>query len=362
MNAAPSRRAFQTIEALRAVGAFLVVMRHVPYFFGPVQVPESFLAVDLFYLVSGFVVAHAYGQRLAAGSGVWPFMKTRIIRLWPLYIIGVVIGVIAASYEALTNPGGFWNWGKIGEGFAVGLFMIPIFPGLSANGSTLDGPTWTLLPELIANLVYALLIRVMNLWLLGAIILVGGAGVVAAELTYGTLDVGYSPTDQWTALARVGFSFFAGVLVYRLFGDRMKPSAWMAWVCIAILTFLLAYRPAEGVRAAYEIGVVLVAFPALLVVAGHFEPGPRVGRVFSFLGLMSYGVYILHQPLGNLSRDILQRFIHIPRDWSAIGFGVVFLGVVLWLAWWLDGHYDAPVRRKLRVWFMGERPKPASAA
>lgn len=360
MNAAPSRRAFQTIEALRGVGAFLVVMRHVPYFFGPLQAPESFLAVDLFYLVSGFVVAHAYGQRLAAGGFVWPFMKTRVIRLYPIYFIGIAIGVVAAGYSAFIHPGGFWNWGKIAEGFAVGLFMIPIFPGLSANGSTLDGPTWTLAPELIANLAYALLIRFLRLWLLILVIAVGAVGVVAAELIYRTLDVGYSPTDQWSALARVTFSFFAGVLVYRVFGDRMKPSAWMAWACIAILTVLLAWHPPKGLREAYEIGVVLVAFPALLIVAGHYEPGPRVGRIFSFIGLMSYGVYVLHQPLGNLFRDILQRFIHIPRNLSVVGFGVVFLGFVLWLAWWLDGHYDAPVRRKLRAWFMGERPKPAA--
>ncbi|HKT53256.1 MAG TPA: acyltransferase [Caulobacteraceae bacterium] len=361
MNAAPSRRAFQTIEALRGVGAFLVVMRHVPYFFGPVQVPESFLAVDLFYLVSGFVVAHAYGQRLAAGGFVWTFMKTRIIRLYPLYFIGVVLGVIAASYSAYMDPKGFWNWGKIGEGFAAGLFLIPIFPGLSANGSTLDGPTWTLVPELIANLAYALLIRFLKLWLLAAIIVIGGVGVVAAELTYGTLDVGYSPTDQWTALARVTFSFFAGVLVYRLVGERMKPSAWMAWVCVAVLAFLLAWSPSDDIRPAYEIGAVLVAFPALLVVASRYEPGPRVGRVFSFVGLMSYGVYVLHQPLGNLSRDLLKCFMHIPRDWSALGLGVVFLAAVLTLAWQLDVRYDAPMRRKLRARFMGERPKSASA-
>ena len=53
MAGQPERRTYQTLDGLRGVGAFLVVMRHVPYFFGPVRVPESFLAVDLFYLVSG---------------------------------------------------------------------------------------------------------------------------------------------------------------------------------------------------------------------------------------------------------------------------------------------------------------------
>jgi len=67
-------------------------MRHVPAFFGPIRVPESFLAVDLFYLVSGFVVAHAYGERLQAGGFFKTFVKTRLIRLYPLYILGLAIG------------------------------------------------------------------------------------------------------------------------------------------------------------------------------------------------------------------------------------------------------------------------------
>ena len=89
MLVAPSRRAFLTLDGLRGVGAFLVVMRHVPALFGPIRVPESFLAVDLFYLVSGFVVAHAYGARLKAGGFLWDFFKTRVIRLYPLYALGL---------------------------------------------------------------------------------------------------------------------------------------------------------------------------------------------------------------------------------------------------------------------------------
>src|SRR5664279_3535433 len=96
MSSQAARRSFQTLDGLRGVGAFLVVMRHVPDFFGPIRVPESYLAVDLFYLVSGFVVAHAYADRLKAGGFFWTFVKTRIIRLYPLYVFGLLLGVTAA--------------------------------------------------------------------------------------------------------------------------------------------------------------------------------------------------------------------------------------------------------------------------
>ena len=103
MTREPERRTFYTLDGLRAVGAFLVVMRHVPFLFGPIAVPESFLAVDLFYLVSGFVVAHAYRDRLAAGGFVWTFVKTRIIRLYPLYLFGLGLGLDGAPGRRFTS-------------------------------------------------------------------------------------------------------------------------------------------------------------------------------------------------------------------------------------------------------------------
>jgi peptidoglycan/LPS O-acetylase OafA/YrhL len=361
MQAAQPRRAYQTLDGLRGVGAFMVVMRHVPAFFGPVRVPESFLAVDLFYLVSGFVVANAYGERLKAGGFFKTFMKTRLIRLYPLYFLGIALGIVVAAFAVITDPAGWWTWPKLTEAAAVGLFMIPRIPGLSANGSALDGPTWTLVPELIANMVYAAAIRFMTLPVLLAIVVVCGAGVAFAEFHYGTLDVGYNATDQWAALARVGFSFFAGVLLFRFFGDRRHDSEWVAWACVAALTAALAYNPSDDLSPYYELGVVLIGFPALLVVAGHFEPGAATGRLFSVIGLISYGVYILHQPLGNLARALLRGHVQIPGDLRGLAYGAVFLVLINGLAWWLDGHYDAPVRRMLRARFMGGGKAKAAA-
>ena len=360
MQTASPRRAFQTLDGLRGVGAFLVVMRHVPALFGPIRVPESFLAVDLFYLVSGFVVAHAYGARLQAGGFFMDFVKTRVIRLYPLYAFGLMLGIIVASIAVIGDPAGWWSPTRLAEAIATGVLMIPLFPGLGANGSSLDGPTWTLLPELIANAVYAAAIRFMNIGVLLAIIVVCGAGVVFAEFHYGTLDVGYNATDFWAALARVGFSFFTGVLLFRFVGEHRQDSELASWACVAVLTLLLAFSPSDAMTPYFELAVVMIAFPALLVIAGRFEPSAATGRVFAYVGLVSYGVYILHQPLGNLTRLALQNRVHVPGDARGLLFGAVFLALVTGLAGWLDGHYDGPVRKVLRARLLPVRAKGAS--
>ncbi len=355
MSSSQPRRAFQTLDGLRGVGAFLVVMRHVPAFFGPIHVPESFLAVDLFYLVSGFVVAHAYGERLGKGGFFTDFVKTRLIRLYPLYAFGLMLGIVVAAIAVITDPAGWWNPTRLGEAIVTGALMIPLFPGLAANGSSLDGPTWTLLPELIANAAYAAAIRFMNTGVLLAIIAVSGAGVVLAELRYDSLDVGYNATDFWAALARVGFSFFTGVLVFRFFGGRERKSQIIAWLCMAVLTVLLAWRPSDGATSWFELGVVLVGFPVLVAVAAQFEPGARTGRLFSYVGLVSYGVYILHLPLGNLARAALRGRVGVPGDVRGLIVGAGFLLLLTWLAGWLDRYYDAPLRRWLRGRWMSPR-------
>jgi len=362
MQAASARRTYQTLDGLRGIGAFLVVTRHVPEFFWPFKAPESFLAVDLFYLVSGFVVAHAYGERLKGGGYFWTFVKTRIIRLYPLYVAGLTIGVAAAVlslFGVKIHGSGLtaWTWPRLAEAIAVGLLMIPRFPGLTINGSSLDGPTWTLWPELVANFAYAAAIKLINTWTLLAVVALSAAGLVFAEFHFGTLDVGYNLTDQWAALARVGFSFFAGALLFRFMSATEVRSEWMSWVCMAVLAAMLVWRPSAQLKPLFELAVVMVGFPLLLVVAGRFEPSAPTGKAFAFIGLISYGIYIVHQPIGTLTRAIPRKILHFPDPPLIYAYSVAFLGFLVVVAWQLDRRYDAPVRRMLRDWLLGAPKK-----
>jgi peptidoglycan/LPS O-acetylase OafA/YrhL len=179
--------------------------------------------------------------------------------------------------------------------------------------------------------------------------------VVFAEFHYDTLDVGYGATQQWAALARVGFSFFTGVVMFRLIGHHQTHATWASWGIVLLMTMALAWRPTDAERPWFELAMVGIGFPLLLALAGRFEPGPLTGRVFSFTGLISYGIYIVHQPLGNLARLALGRNTNLPDDLRWWAYVAVFLAVLVVVVWRLDRDVDAPVRKMLRRWFIEGR-------
>jgi peptidoglycan/LPS O-acetylase OafA/YrhL len=346
MSQAERPRAYATLDGLRGVAALIVVTRHIGAILPQDPFPESFLAVDLFFLLSGFVIAHAYEARLLAGRkigmSVLAFLRTRLIRLYPLYALGLALGLAAAVLQGLAK-------GAPGEGsfllkaVVIGALMLPAVPPLPMGSSALDGPTWTLLPELVANMVYAAGLRRLGPRVLTAVVALGAAGLIACEARRGTLDGGWSVDAFPLVAARLGFSFFLGVAMFRLRPvRRVGPAA--ASACLAMVAGALMLHPPESVRRLYELLVVLVVFPATVWVAVHREPGALGAPLFSFLGLVSYAVYVLHAPLGALVAMALAAAGYPAQGPLA---AVLFmLGVVLASAL-IDRLYDAPVRRWL---------------
>ena len=353
----PARRSYYTLDGLKGLTALIVATRHVPIFFRGLHTPETFLAVDLFYLLSGFVVAHAYNERLRAGGFIAAFLKTRLIRLYPFYLLGLAISVIPAGYAAITDPAGWWNASKLAEAILTGLFLVPLLPGMHANGGSLDGPTWTLLPELAANLVYAIALPFLRTWVMALITLGFAGALIYAEFHFGSLDLGYGVPDQWAGMVRAGFSFFAGALLFRYFANRKTISNTASWLCVALLALALCFPPPDDLKPYYELAVVLIGFPVLIAMAACVEPGARSARLFAFAGAASYGVYILHQPLGGLLRIALHN--KPPPFEIGLVCGGIFLISLFPLARWIEVHYDAPVRRMLQRWFLQRKPVAA---
>src|ERR1700744_1024629 len=94
MEQAQKAHTFAMLDAIRGLAALIVAERHLAHYFFDKQLPGSYLAVDIFFVLSGFVIAHAYEPRFAKGMRPTRFFAIRIIRLWPLYIAGCLLGFL----------------------------------------------------------------------------------------------------------------------------------------------------------------------------------------------------------------------------------------------------------------------------
>ena len=270
----PDKR-FATIDALRGLAAIGVMLFHVRQDIG-FQVPGGYLAVDLFFCLSGFVIARAYEMRLGDGLGAREFVERRIVRLWPMLALGALLGI-------------FLHGGHAGM-----LFLLPnwISQGLLFPGNP---PLWSLLFEIVAYFAFALVLHRLSTAVLAIIACaaaLGLAGYAATPMRFA--DLGADWASLGGGLARVGYAFTAGAILHRLTRARAPTRlSTLAWLLALPLTasFLLIGEK-DNIAA---LVFVLVGVPALTAIASQVEVPQR--RLAAFLGDASYPLYCIHVPL-----------------------------------------------------------------
>jgi peptidoglycan/LPS O-acetylase OafA/YrhL len=339
---------FAVLDGMRGLAAFVVIADHVPApTIGPLT-PGRYLAVDFFFVLSGFVLAHAYGRRLEAGFSPAAFLKARLIRLYPLYVAGLCLGALLA----LLHMQEAWIHGnilKVLVVFTLGLFFIPCPPSFLPPDMALfpfDGPAWSLFFELAVNAVYAVFAAQLFGIRLGALLAFAAALLAVLAVSSGTLDGGWKWPNFSAGAARVAFSFFAGVAIYRLWSRRNLPGLHPAFA-FAILAIVFAV-PAEGAwRPVFDATAALVIFPALVALSANSAPSEGAKRIFLTMGMLSYGVYVLHVPIYHLLRMGAGAIFHTQLE--ALGDGAILLVLIGAAAATSVAHvfYDVPVRRWL---------------
>ncbi len=185
---------------------------------------HGYLAVDFFYLLSGFVVGYAYDDRWGRMT-IKDFFKIRLIRLHPLVILGVIIGAIGFWFDPYTNGASHTSLLKL---IGVMLISFTLIPSPDIRGwnetHTLDGPCWSLLQEYIANIIYAVFGRKMTKTILWIIVIISAVALIITAVWRGDVGTGWSYDTFWIAVVRMMYPFFAGLLLYRtgkLIGYRM---------------------------------------------------------------------------------------------------------------------------------------------
>ncbi|NGM52243.1 acyltransferase [Caulobacter sp. 602-2] len=360
---APAKGHYVILDGLRGVAALMVVVFHLfeAYSGGSPHkqiINHGYLAVDFFFLLSGFVVAYAYDDRWG-GMTQWQFYKRRLVRLQPMIIVGGLIGAallglqhwsLFPKLEAVTV------WQVIGV-MLLGALMIPMTPSAEIRGwgeiYPLNGPQWSLFYEYVANILYAVGLRKLPIRWLGALVAVSALALVGLLVLGPRGDViggwALNASGVHIGLTRVMFPFFAGVLLMRL-GKRIKVRHGFA-VCSVLLIAALSLPRFGGperlwVNGLYEAACVILLFPLIVAIgAGEKDvDGPSL-RIARFFGDLSYPLYITHYPLIYIYTGwVVDKKIPAAQG-ALVGAGVFVAAVAI--AWACLKLYDEPARRWL---------------
>jgi peptidoglycan/LPS O-acetylase OafA/YrhL len=313
MHAAVNR--FALLDGLRGLAAIAVVFYHVDHKY----MPGGHLAVDFFFALSGFVIGLNYHARLQTGElGFFRFTALRLARLYPMLLVGGLLAMwlLNAGPRILLLVPETWH--------------LALFPG--------NPPFWSLLAELLVNLLFAaLLVRLRWRWI-AAVCLIAAAALVWAvvtdplTLTRGVGRLGAFWPQVTGGALRALFGFTAGLLLFAAWQRRSSPRR-VHWPALLIPLALMALLAVDlDQRRWWDLACVLVLLPALTWAAIRWEvPLHRPARI---LGDLSYPLYCIHVPV---------LFVTDKHG----GPELLVAAALIPAAWILDRLYDRPMRKLL---------------
>ncbi|WP_205511537.1 acyltransferase family protein [Longitalea arenae] len=343
----PNKPHFETLDGLRGVAAIAVVIFH----FMEIAIPDpeknfiahAYLAVDFFFCLSGFVIAYAYDDKMAA-IGITGFLKRRLIRLHPLVIIGSILGLLTFLFDPFSNLHQSYA-DKTWLIFICSCLMIPfaVVKERYLNLFHLNPPTWSLFWEYIANILYAILLLRLPKKLLWVLTVLAAGALVYESWRSGHLSVGWGGDNIKGGAIRVSFSFLAGILIYR---SRWIIRSKLGFIAISLLllpAFLFPFSKTWSWIA--DPLVVILYFPLMVMLGAGAITQKTTHAICRVSGKISYPLYMVHYPF------IWIFFSYIEKYKPAIGtvtwIIIIGTGLLLLVAYLVMKYIDDPVRKWL---------------
>jgi len=329
--------------------------------------PHGALAVDFFFGLSGFVIGHAYDARWGAMTYRQFFLR-RLIRLHPMVILSTLLAAAAFLLTPFPGPNHGVSAVRMALTVAAALALLPYpaLPDRFEDTHSLNGPTWTLLQEYIGNVAYAFVLRRAPRWGLALLLVFAALMTIGGAVHYGTLSTGFGWSNFWMAPVRLAFPFICGLLLYRSL-DRL-PKWRLGIVPLGILMTVAFAVPFVGPAGDHpwngvlEAAYVIVLFPAIIWLGANSPASAWTGRACSWLGRLSYPLYIIHYPFIYWFIDYATH--GKPTTAGAVVWAAVLLPTMMTLGWLTVRVYDEPVRAWLarRVARLPDVPGSAGAA
>lgn len=355
---------YPILDGLRGVAAIIVVTFHLTEPLGTghldILVNHGYLAVDFFFLLSGFVIGYAYDDR-------WPkmtigtFFKRRIERLQPMVILGMTLGAIGFYFTdstiwPLIHTVPLWKMLLV---MLIGYTILPVPLSLDIRGwqemHPLNSVGWSLFFEYIANILYAIGIRKLSKTALSILVFIAAVALAHLAITSPNGDV----SGGWTlnaeqvriGITRTMYPFFAGLLLSRITSpSRIRHAFLYCSILIAIVLYMPRIGGAEKLwmNGIYESVCIIIVFPLIVYLGtGNISTSKIENKLCKFLGDISYPLYLVHYP-----------FVYFYVAWisnnkdvtivQALPYAILILVTSIALAYASLKWYDEPVRKWLR--------------
>jgi peptidoglycan/LPS O-acetylase OafA/YrhL len=349
-NPLKTKQHFQILDGLRGVAAISVVIFHFMEIAQPDYeknfIGHSFLAVDFFFCLSGFVIAYAYDNERLNKLGFAAFLKLRLIRLHPLVIIGSVIGIFSWLFDPFSDLYQTYSFGQNLWLFISACLMIPypLVHDRYFNLFHLNAPSWSLFWEYIANVIYALVLVKLRNKILWVLVVIGAALIIYETSKSGNISYGWGGDNITAGAIRVFYSFTAGMLVYRL-GWVIKSR--LGFVAVSLLTLAALMFPFSNKWNYITESVIVILYLPLLVSLGAGATlRPAFTKICKFSGELSYPLYMVHYPFIWIFFSYLEKY-KPAMDEKAVIIPIATILLIVF-AWLVLKFIDEPIRKCLK--------------
>jgi peptidoglycan/LPS O-acetylase OafA/YrhL len=329
----PERRRpnIDSLDGLRGLAALGVLILHLLGRFGLAGWPNRFyLAVPLFFVISGYVIARSYEDRLREGMSLATFARIRATRLYPMLLASCLMA-------ALSMP--IWN-------VAMAVLVIPSLVG-TLELFPANGPIWSLFIEIWGNFAHALFVRQLNRTILATLIVLGAIGTMIAVYASGDLAVGWANGNFSGGVSIFLFSYFAGVSIWRVERAGLLTALPRLPLAVPVCAYMLAVAMPLPSHGLVDVAIVMLIFPLIILLTRTASLSARVALACRAAGRLSYPLYVLHYPIVTFATDHLRWAT--PAQQYALLAPLALVCVAISMA--LLYFYDEPVRGYLSALF-----------
>jgi peptidoglycan/LPS O-acetylase OafA/YrhL len=273
------------LDGLRGLAALAVFGHHLDMGLLGGSRGSAFLAVDFFFMLSGYVMARTYEDRWSRASSAFDFLALRLKRLWPTMTVGALIAAVL-----------MWVNRSSGDPLIImlNILFIPYFPGVWAF--PLNSSAWSIFFELIANVVHVLVLHRLGTRSLMFVALMAGVFFVAFGQPFG-LDVGARTQNFLIGVPRVLLSYTIGIILWRLWRDVPTINVSQTFAFLVMPTFFIV--AAMLYVSPWEANFLFIILACPMMIAGGlcFSETSRMAGLARIGGAISFPLYAVHVPV-----------------------------------------------------------------